>query len=792
MRNYHQRSTHLQRAHQFEQNNGEISPEEIQRNRERAQRGLNKYIAKYKEHMAQQAAISQPGDENEKEADEVARKVSEGDDKEMDISTPPQGNNIQRNAEEDEVMPKEEDEVMCKEEEEVMPSHEEKEENLMAKSEDGGLHATEELQAKLETNKGGGQAMDDKTRGEMESKMGADLGDVRIHTGAEAHDMAEGINAKAFTYGQDVYFKNGNYNPSSKDGKNLLAHELTHTQQQKGAEVGRMIQRQGPFNHPGQTNYRFDTYKLTASDLTDPVMTDLLKGLGLTGKMIYKQKVQDPEVKYYVDDLIRETLFSNNVGLLTIELSAVDIVTLLDYFSELADDDIAAIVLSLQALGVLGIITARIEPVHCTTHGTTVDRLHRVRGNTGIIDWTRLLLAGGATEGEAREILITLRALPTNRQKVVIFDLERDGLYTVWMSGISAEDKATFPSEIAGFEEIHKEYADPVYNATDATTDEQKKIGEILTPGVTRTLTGDLAPFQDVVDGRSYRDDIIEKLDIELAWMYDKAVATLGGEKFEWDRFEVIANEAKKQTDALYGQYGSGSALTATGDYPNLFDLSEEPVSRFVVKGLVEYLITTHAESEPRYGGKDIHAAHNAIPSRREEKKIIHSVIREWGLKNKENYKKLVAVQKNWPGEQVGGAIFLQRFKKDTDRENRMFFWDTFQTMIHEYLHLITSPGFGTAARKLGGVKKGILIEGGTSYFTDQVWHTIYPDEIRANAELRKNVEGAEYPYDATVIPDMEEGHYEQIAQVREMVPVIGEENLRAAYFRGRTKSAGI
>jgi hypothetical protein len=93
MRSHQHRSTHLQRARQHEQNNGEISPEEIQRNRERAQRGLNKYIAKYKEHMAQQAAISEPGDapdsyRDEKEADEVARKVSEGDGKEVDVSTP--------------------------------------------------------------------------------------------------------------------------------------------------------------------------------------------------------------------------------------------------------------------------------------------------------------------------------------------------------------------------------------------------------------------------------------------------------------------------------------------------------------------------------------------------------------------------------------------------------------------------------------------------------------------------------------------------------------------------------
>jgi hypothetical protein len=77
----------------------------------------------------------------------------------------------------------------------------------------------------------------------MESKMGADLSDVKIHTGSKAHEMSEGINAKAFTYGQDIYFKDGNYDPGSKEGKELLAHELAHTVQQGGDGIGRMIQR---------------------------------------------------------------------------------------------------------------------------------------------------------------------------------------------------------------------------------------------------------------------------------------------------------------------------------------------------------------------------------------------------------------------------------------------------------------------------------------------------------------------------------------------------------------------
>jgi Domain of unknown function (DUF4157) len=49
------------------------------------------------------------------------------------------------------------------------------------------------------------------------------------------------LGAQAFTNGNDIYFNNGKYNPNSKDGKHLLAHELTHTVQQSG---GKTIQKQ--------------------------------------------------------------------------------------------------------------------------------------------------------------------------------------------------------------------------------------------------------------------------------------------------------------------------------------------------------------------------------------------------------------------------------------------------------------------------------------------------------------------------------------------------------------------
>lgn len=106
----------------------------------------------------------------------------------------------------------------------------------------GSFETTPQFQSKLESSKGSGWPLDDSTRSEMELRMGANFNKVKVHTGSEAHNLSESISAKAFTHGQHVFFRRGEYNPHSRQGKELLAHELTHTLQQAG-KVRAMIQR---------------------------------------------------------------------------------------------------------------------------------------------------------------------------------------------------------------------------------------------------------------------------------------------------------------------------------------------------------------------------------------------------------------------------------------------------------------------------------------------------------------------------------------------------------------------
>lgn len=69
-------------------------------------------------------------------------------------------------------------------------------------------------------------------RGFFESRIGHDFRRVRVHTDLHAIEMANALNAEAFTTGTHIYLNQGRYNPESRSGKRLLAHELTHVVQQ--------------------------------------------------------------------------------------------------------------------------------------------------------------------------------------------------------------------------------------------------------------------------------------------------------------------------------------------------------------------------------------------------------------------------------------------------------------------------------------------------------------------------------------------------------------------------------
>lgn len=69
----------------------------------------------------------------------------------------------------------------------------------------------------------------------MESQLGHDFANVRIHTGARAAESAEAVNALAYTVGRDIVFGSGTFSPATSPGRQLLTHELAHVAAQQPA-----------------------------------------------------------------------------------------------------------------------------------------------------------------------------------------------------------------------------------------------------------------------------------------------------------------------------------------------------------------------------------------------------------------------------------------------------------------------------------------------------------------------------------------------------------------------------
>jgi hypothetical protein len=76
----------------------------------------------------------------------------------------------------------------------------------------------------------------------FEPRFGVDLSGVRVHHDGGAARLAASVNARAFTVGRDVFFGAGEWAPGTARGDRLLAHELTHTIQQR--ETTPLVQRQ--------------------------------------------------------------------------------------------------------------------------------------------------------------------------------------------------------------------------------------------------------------------------------------------------------------------------------------------------------------------------------------------------------------------------------------------------------------------------------------------------------------------------------------------------------------------
>ncbi|HJT55697.1 MAG TPA: DUF4157 domain-containing protein [Ktedonobacteraceae bacterium] len=103
-------------------------------------------------------------------------------------------------------------------------------------------HLPEQPEKRMRIVKGRGRPLDRNFLHGLEQELGTQLSHVRVHTDAEADNLARSVNAEAFTTGTDIFFREGMYQPATPNGLHTLAHEVTHVvQQARGPVEGKPV-----------------------------------------------------------------------------------------------------------------------------------------------------------------------------------------------------------------------------------------------------------------------------------------------------------------------------------------------------------------------------------------------------------------------------------------------------------------------------------------------------------------------------------------------------------------------
>ena len=349
------------------------------------------------------------------------------------------------------------------------------------------------------------------------------------------------------------------------------------------------------------------------------------------------------------------------------------------------------------------------------------------------------------------------------------------------------------------------------------TTAERDALRDAMAPARRRTATGQLADFHSVIPGQfdAYEQRIYKALHATIDRLYDQLVVNKGRREHRddtlvnpFERYEEIADIAKRETDAVFGKYTTGPAFRHRNGrhLGNLRDRFEEEVRdqgrlgprgrRRQAQQLIEYFI------QSGYGGIGrINTEHDAVPERttvspgetRSESEILHGAVVTIAEARETQ---LLEIDRGWEGTAGGGIVSLQRWRvadaagDPAGHGQRHHFWEVFQTMIHEYLHTLTHEQYYAYARTLPGGDAGVqyntLIEGMTSAMTEIVWANVASRV--GDQTLSEEVEGPSLWVDEAtskaacpVIP----ARYPSYHQAMELITIVGPRNVFAAYLLG-------
>jgi hypothetical protein len=168
-----------------------------------------------------------------------------------------------------------------------------KKETLQRKSVDGresGSGYQEVPSIVHEVLRSNGQPLDPSLRNSMESRLGHDFSQVRIHTDVRAGESASSVGANAYTAGHRIVFAPQQFRPETETGRHLIAHELAHVIQQRDAGVGNEM--------PNRVSNPSDIAERQADAAADGAVNSVPSSLAIgagSGGIVQRDKADDSQ-----------------------------------------------------------------------------------------------------------------------------------------------------------------------------------------------------------------------------------------------------------------------------------------------------------------------------------------------------------------------------------------------------------------------------------------------------------------------------------------------------------------
>jgi len=160
----------------------------------------------------------------------------------------------------------------------------------------------------------GGRAIPEPVRAPLERALGADLSGVRVHADARADQLNRALRSRAFTSGQDIFFRRGAYLPERPAGTALLAHEVAHVLQQQAATPAGMVQCSRPEDYKSLAEAQNTPYgEHLYEQLDDPISKHVGQPFSPAQRNnIYATNARDHNGELHSDTRPGQELFPQN------------------------------------------------------------------------------------------------------------------------------------------------------------------------------------------------------------------------------------------------------------------------------------------------------------------------------------------------------------------------------------------------------------------------------------------------------------------------------------------------